>query len=86
MIVDRRSKKWFMVDFVVPFDSNVAKTEEKERSKYRDLATEVEQMNAVKVEVVLIAAGTLGAVLKDSVSWFKMLAVGNAVEVCSRLL
>ena len=24
--MDRRSKKWFMVDFAVPFDTNVVKT------------------------------------------------------------
>ena len=79
MIVDRRSKKWFMVDFAVPFDSNVVKTEEKKIGKYRDLAAEVARMNAAKVEVVPIVVGALGIVSKDLLSWLKMLGVGDVV-------
>ena len=73
--MDRRSKKWFMVDFAVPFDSNVVKTEEKKIGKYRDLAAEVARMNAAKVEVVPIVVGALGIVSKDLLSWLKMLGV-----------
>ena len=66
VIVDRRKKEWFVVDFSVPFDPNVAKKEEEKRSKYRELATEVARMNAVRVEVVPIVVGWV-------VSWLKML-------------
>ena len=79
MIVDRRSKKWFMVDFAVPFDSNVVKTEKKKTDKYKDLAAEVARMNAAKVEVVPIVVGALGIVSKDLLSWLKMLGVGDVV-------
>ena len=48
VIVDCRKKEWFMVDFSVPFDPNVAKKEEEKRCKYRDLATEVARMKAAR--------------------------------------
>ena len=79
MIVDRRSKEWFMVDFSVPYDLNVAKTEEEKISKYKDLAAEVARMNAVRVEVVPIVVGALGVVSKDLLSWLKVLRVGDVV-------
>ena len=80
MIVDRKSKKWFMVDFAVPFDSNVVKTEKKKTDRYRDLAAEVARMNAAKVEVVPIVVGALGIVSKDLLSWLKILGVGDVVR------
>ena len=79
MIVDRRSKEWFMVDFSVPFDPNVAKKEEEKISKYKDLAAEVARMNAVRVEVVPIVVGALGVVSKDYLSWLKVLRIGDVV-------
>ena len=79
MIVDRRSKEWFMVDFSVPFDPNVAKKEEEKISKYKDLAAEVARMNTVKVEVVPIVVGALGVVSKDLLGWLKKLGVGDVV-------
>ena len=79
MIVDRRSKEWFMVDFSVPYDPNVAKKEEEKISKYKDLAAEVARMNAVRVEVVPIVVGALGVVSKDLLSWLKVLRVGDVV-------
>ena len=79
MIVDRRSKEWFMVDFAVPFDANVAKKEEEKIGKYKDLAAEVARMNTVKVVVVPIVVGALGVVSKDLLGWLKVLGVGDVV-------
>ena len=79
MIVDRKSKEWFMVDFSVPLDTNVAKKEEEKISKYKDLAAEVSRMHTVKVEVVPIVVGALGVVSKDLLGWLKKLGVGDVV-------
>lgn len=79
MVIDRESKRWFMVDFSVPCDANVAKKEKEKISKYKDLATEVGRMNTVKVEVVPIVVGALGVVTKDLVRWLKRLGVDESV-------
>ena len=79
MIVDRRSKEWFMIDFAVPFDANVVEKEKDKVLRYTDLAAEVARMNAVKVVVVPIVVGALGVVSKDLLGWLKVLGVGDVV-------
>ena len=79
MIVDRRSKEWFMIDFAVPFDANVVEKEKEKVLTYTDLAAEVARMNAVKVVVVPIVVGALGVVSKDLLGWLKVLGVGDVV-------
>ena len=80
VVIDRRKdKRWFMVDFSVPCDANVAKKEKEKVDKYRDLATEVGRMNAVKVDVVPLVVGALGVVSKDLVKWLKRLDIGDIV-------
>ena len=79
MVIDREAKRWYMVDFSVPWDPNVAKKEKEKVDKYKDLATEVGRMNAVKVEVVPLVVGALGVVSKDLVRWLKRLGIGDIV-------
>ena len=79
VIVDSRSKQWFMVDFFVPVDPNVSKKEEEKRSKYRDLATEVGRMNPLRVKVVSMVVAAQGIVSKELLSWLKMLRVGDYI-------
>ena len=79
VVIDRETKRWFMVDFSVPCDANVAKKEKEKIDKYKDLATEVARMNAVKVEVVPLVVGALGVVSKDLVKWLKRVGIGDIV-------
>ena len=79
LVIDRESKRWFMVDFAVPFDANVAKKEKDKVEAYRDLAAEVGRMNSVKVEVVPVVVGALGIVTKKLVGWLKRLGIGETV-------
>ena len=79
VVIDRESKRWFMVDFSVPCDSNVAKKENEKIDKYKDLAAEFARMNGVKVEVVPLVVGALGVVSKDLVRWLKRIGIGDIV-------
>ena len=79
LIIDRRSNKWFMVDFAVPFDANVVQKEKDKIDTYQKLAAEVARMNAVNVRVVPIVVGALGTVTKDLLGWLKVLNVGDVV-------
>ena len=79
VVIDRESKRWFMVDFAVPYDANVAEREKEKVDNYKDLAAEFGGMNGVKVEVVPLVVGALGVVSKDLVKWLKRLNVGDIV-------
>ena len=79
VVIDKSSKKWWMVDFSVPYDPNVASKEEEKIDKYKDLAAEVARMHKVSVEVVPIVVGSLGVVTKDLTSWLDRIKVGDVV-------
>ena len=79
VIIDRNSKKWWMVDFAVPYDPNVARKEQEKIDGYQKLAAEVARMHNVKVEVVPIVVGSLGVVTKDLTRWLGRVGVGDVV-------
>ena len=79
LVIDRVSKRWFLVDFAVPFDANVVKTEDTKEETYKKLAAEVGRMNSVNVKVVPVVVGALGVVSKNLVGWLKVLGIGESV-------
>ena len=79
VVIDHVDRKWYLVDFAVPFDRNILLKEEEKVSKYKDLAAEVCRMNSVKVDVVPIVVGALGTVSKNLVGWLKRIGVDDVV-------
>ena len=79
VMIDRVEKKWTVVDFAVPFDSNAARKEIEKIEKYSKLAAELRRMHGVRVEVVPIVVGTLGVVTKNLTGWLKRLGVDDVV-------
>ena len=79
VIIDRNNRKWWLVDFSVPYDPNAARKEKEKVEKYKDLAAEVARMHKVSVEVVPIVVGALGVVTKDLTRWLKKIGVGDVV-------
>ena len=79
VIIDKKRRKWTLVDFSVPFDPNVLKKEKRKVGKYEKLASEVRRMNLVGVEVVPIVVGALGVVSKNIGRWLDCLGIGDVV-------
>ena len=79
VVVDHVNKKWWFVDFAVPFDKNVATKEAEKINKYEELAEEARKMHKVTVEIVPIVVGALGVVTKDLVGWCKKVGIGDVV-------
>ena len=79
LVIDRESKRWFVVDFAVPFDANLATKEDTKVKNYEKLAAEVGRMNSVNVKVVPVVLGALGVVSKKLVGWLKVLGIGESV-------
>ena len=64
VVVDRKERKWTLVDFAVPLDGNVERKEDEKESNYEALATEVRRMYRVRTEIVPVVIGALGTVPK----------------------
>ena len=79
VVIDKSNKKWWMIDFSVPYDPNVVSKEKEKIDRYKDLAAEVARMHNVKVEVVPIVVGSLGVVTKDLTRWLGRVGVGDVV-------
>ena len=60
--MDKQKKEAVVIDVAVPSDSNIKKKEYEKLEKYQGLKEELERMWKVKVKVVLVVIGALGAV------------------------
>ena len=80
VVIDKVGARWTMIDFAVPLDCNVARTEKKKEDTYAKLAAAVEREQKVKVDIVPIVVGSMGVVTKDLVKNLVVkLGVGDIV-------
>ena len=79
VVIDRVLRKWWIVDFSVPFDANVFKKENEKTNKYGALAREVREMYHVSTRVVPIVVGAFGVVSKRLKRWLKDLGIENVL-------
>ena len=64
-----------MVDFLYPFDSNVIHKEIDKLNKYQDLLLEIQRLCNVKVEIIPIIIGALGALSPKLEGWLQRLNI-----------
>ena len=64
VVVDHVKKRWLIVDFSVPCDTNVTAKEEEKSLKYSALAHQVRKLHRVSTSIVPIVVGGLGVVTK----------------------
>ena len=65
VVVDKKERSCKIIDFAVPGDS---RTEEKEKDtieKYQDLGRELQKIWNVKVKIISLVVGSLGAIPKQ---------------------
>jgi hypothetical protein len=62
VVVDKDEKSCLIIDIACPLDTNVRKKELEKVQKYRDLQVELQNLWRVKINVVPIVVGALGAV------------------------
>ena len=80
VVIDKVGARWTIIDFAVPLDCNVARTEKKKENTYVKLATAVQREQKVKVDIVPIVVGSMGVVTKDLVKNLVVkLGVGDIV-------
>ena len=64
VVIERKEKKWTIIDFAIPMDHRVKVKEDNKVETYMDLAAEVRRQYRVKTEIVPIVLGALGTIPK----------------------
>ena len=64
IIINKRKRISKIVDFAVPADHRINLKESEKKDKYLDLARELKKLWNMKVTMVSIVIGTLGAITK----------------------
>ncbi|XP_076744288.1 uncharacterized protein LOC143420307 [Maylandia zebra] len=73
VVVDKQKKTAVVIDVAVPNDSNIRKKEHEKLEKYQGLREELERMWRVKVTVVPVVIGALGAVTPKLGEWLQQI-------------
>ena len=65
VVVDKKERSCKMIDFAVPGDSTIEEQEKDKIEKYQDLGRELQKIWNVKVKILSLVVGSLGAILKQ---------------------
>ena len=65
VVIDKKRRTCKIIDFVVPGDSNIEEKEKEKLEKYQDLRRELQKIWNVRVKIILLVVGSLGAILKQ---------------------
>ena len=84
-VIDKKSKKYPLIDLACPFDTCIKRKEEEKCTNYSKLKYEVARIwEMKKVEVVTVAIGTLGTITKYFEKWIKKLDLGLTIEALEK--
>ena len=85
--VDKKERSCKIIDFAVPGDNRIEEKEKDKIEKYQDLGRELQKMWNVKVKIILLVVGSLGAIPKQFGNRLKQIGitVGTA-QVQKRVL
>ena len=65
VVVDKKERSCKIIDFAVPGDSRIEEKEKDKTEKYQDLGRELHKIWNVKVKIIPLVVGFLGAIPKQ---------------------
>ena len=65
VVVDKKERSCEVIDFAVPGDSSIEEKEKEKIEKYQDLGRELQKIWNVKVKIIPLVVGSLGAIPKQ---------------------
>ena len=80
IIINKETKMCQIVDFAVPYDTNVVDRETEKIDKYQDLAIELQRIWKVKTQVIPVVIGALGTMPKTLVHWLDILGIKTQIS------
>ena len=73
--VDKKERICKVIDFAVPGDSRIKEKEKDNIEKYQDLGRELQKIWNVKVKIIPLAVGSLGAIPKQFGNRLKQIGI-----------
>ena len=65
VVVDKKARTCKIIDFAVPGDSIIEEKEKEKIEKYQDLRRELRKIWNLRVKIIPLAVGSLGAIRKQ---------------------
>ena len=75
IVVDKKERSCKIIDFTVPGDSRIEEKEKDKIEKYQDLGRELQKIWNVKVKIIPLVIGCLGAIPKQFGNILKQIGV-----------
>ena len=75
VVLGKKERSCKIIDFAVPADSRIVEKEKDKIEKYQDLARELQKIWNVKVKIIPLLVGTLGALSKQFGNRLKQIGI-----------
>ena len=75
VVVDKKKRSCKITDFAVPGDSRIEEKEKDKIEKYQDLRRELQKIWNLKVKIIPLAVGSLGAIPKQFGNSLKQIGI-----------
>ena len=75
VVVNKKERICKIFDFAVPGDSKIEEKEKDKIEKYQDLGRELQKIWNVKVKIIPLVVGSLGAILKQFGNRLKQIGI-----------
>ena len=75
VVVDKKERSCKIIDFAVPEDSRLEEKERDKIEKYEDLGRELQKIWNVKVKIIPLVTGSLGAIPKQFGNGLKQIGI-----------
>ena len=86
VVVDKKYRSCEIIDFAVPGDSRIEGKEEDKTEKYQDLGRELQKIWNVKVKIIPLVVGSLGAIPKQFGNRLKQIITAGTAQVQKTVL
>ena len=87
VVVDKKERISKIIDFAVPGDSRIEEKEKYKIEKYQDFGRELQKIWNVKVKIITLVIGSLGATPKQFSNRLKQLSItARTTQVQKRVL
>ena len=75
VVVDKKERSYKIIDFAVPGDSRIEEKEKDKIEKYQDLGRQLQKIWNVKVNIIPLIAGSLGAISQQFGNRLKQIGI-----------
>ena len=75
VVVDKKDRSCKIIDFAVPRDSRIEEKEKEKIEKYQELGRELQKIWNVKVKIIPLVVGSLGAIPKQFGNTLKQIGI-----------